>query len=72
MGGPPTTKEVANSVYTPTTGDRYVKPREKFSHFDMVAIEMRHITQGFQLLGVLIYAPAGIVGHPVVSLKTYA
>jgi hypothetical protein len=32
---------------------------------------MRHITQGFQLLGVLIYAHAGIVGHPVVSLKTY-
>ncbi len=36
MGGPPATKEVANSVYTPTTGDRYVKPKEKFSHFDMV------------------------------------
>ncbi len=32
---------------------------------------MRHITQGFQLLGVLIYAQDGIVGHRVVSLNTY-
>jgi hypothetical protein len=36
MGGPPATKAVAKIVYTPTTGERYVKPKEKFSHFDIV------------------------------------
>ena len=36
MGGPPAMKALAKIVYTPTTGERYVNPSEKFSHFDMV------------------------------------
>ena len=36
IGGPPATMAVAKIVYTPTTGERYVNPSAKFSHFDMV------------------------------------
>ena len=32
IGGPPAMNASANVEYTPTTGDRYVNPRAKFSH----------------------------------------
>src|SRR5262245_40832572 len=35
IGGPPAANPSANTLYTPTTGERYVNPSAKFSHNPM-------------------------------------